>query len=316
MKKYEFKKLTLIALCLTLATALMACNKQDTAPEAIAVSASAPASMDSAMPKMMADGQGSMQYDVAQGGAEQGLTEISEPQPNETVGDSTSVKKYIALRHHLQIETPADKMQAAFDAAIAHCAALNCQLLSANYNKVTPYSPPSASLYVRIPPRNVEIFLTGLAKNGEVMQHGRDSEDKTSQVVDTDARIKNLSELRDRLRLMLTDKAAKFKDIIDVERELANTQSQLDALNSMRKILSQETDLVAVNIDFVAAQGITEQGFFAPVARALKDAGRVMMESFGSVITFVMSAIPWLLIGIPLIWLVRRVWIKIKTKMM
>jgi hypothetical protein len=135
-------------------------------------------------------------------------------------------------------------------------------------------------------------------------------------VVDTDARIKNLTELRDRLRLMLTDKSAKFKDIIEVERELSNTQSQLDAMLSMRKILSQETDLVAVNINFSAAQGITEQGFFAPVARALKDAGRVMMESFASVITFVMSAIPWLLIGIPVLWLIRKYWVNIKTKFM
>ena len=305
-------------LVLVLQILISACGQQspNVVPETAAVSASAPAAMDRAMPKIMADGQGSMKYGAAQGGAEQSLTQISEPQPSEPVGDSTSVKKYIALRHHLQIETPAEKMQATFDAAIAHCEALNCQLLSANFNRATPYNPPSASLYVRIPPRNVAIFLTGLAKNGEVMQHGRDSEDKTSQVVDTDARIKNLTELRDRLRVMLTDKSAKFKDIIEVERELANTQSQLDALSSMRKVLSQETDLVAVNIDFVAAQGITEQGFFAPVARALKDAGRVMMESFGSVITFIMSAIPWLLIGIPFIWLARRVWTKIKTKLM
>ena len=307
-----------LLLVLVLQILMSACGQQspNVVPETAAVSASAPAAMDRAMPKIMADGQGSMKYGAAQGGAEQSLTQISEPQPSEPVGDSTSVKKYIALRHHLQIETPAEKMQATFDAAIAHCEALNCQMLSANFNKATPYNPPSASLYVRVSPRNVAIFLSGLAKNGEVMQHGRDSEDKTSQVVDTDARIKNLSELRDRLRLMLTDKAAKFKDIIDVERELANTQSQLDALNSMRKVLSQETDLVAVNIDFVATQGITEQGFFAPVARALKDAGRVMMESFASVISFVMSAIPWLLIGVPFIWLVRKIWVKVKSKLM
>ncbi len=305
-------------LVLVLQILISACGQQspNLVPETAAVSASAPAAMDRAMPKIMADGQGSMKYGAAQGGAEQSLTEISEPQPSQPVGDSTSVKKYIALRHHLQIETPADKMQATFDAAIAHCEALNCQMLSANFNKATPYNPPSASLYVRVSPRNVAIFLSGLAKNGEVMQHGRDSEDKTSQVVDTDARIKNLTELRDRLRIMLTDKSAKFKDIIEVERELANTQSQLDAFNSMRKILSQETDLVAVNIDFTATQGITEQGFFAPVARALKDAGRVMMESFGAVITFIMSAIPWLLIGIPFIWLAGRIWTKIKTKLM
>jgi len=73
---------------------------------------------------------------------------------------------------------------------------------------------------------------------------------------------------------------------------------------------------VAVNINFTAKQGITEQGFFAPVAIALKDAGRVLMESFAAVITFVVSAIPWLLIGIPMIWLVRKLWDKAKSKFM
>jgi hypothetical protein len=284
---------------------LTACGQQASNVASEVASAAAPIERD--MGKMAAD---------VQGGAEQGLTEISEPQPSQPVGDSTSVKKYIALRHHLQIEIPSEQMQASFDAAVKHCEALNCELLSANYNKETPYNPPSASLSARVPPRNVEIFLSGLVKNGEVLQHGRDSEDKTHQVVDTDARIKNLTELRDRLRLMLADKAAKFKDIIDVERELANTQSQLDSMMSLRKVLSQETDLVAVNINFSAAQGITEQGFFAPVARAFKNAGSVMMESFGAVITFVMGAIPWLLIGIPIIWLVSKYWTKIKTKFM
>lgn len=280
---------------------LLGCGQRT---ETVASNAEQASNLAAEMPRAM----GKMAADV-QGGAEQSLTEISEPNKA-----TSAERKYIALRHHLQIETPAAQMQAAFDATVKYCEALNCQVLSANFNKETPYSPPSASLSVRVPPRSVEIFLTGLAKNGEVLQHGRDSEDKTNQVVDTDARIKNLTSLRDRLRGMLDDKTAKFKDIIEVERELANTQSELDSMLSMRKILSLETDLVAVNIDFTAAQGITEQGFFAPVARALKDAGRVMMESLGNVITFVMSAIPWLLIGIPLVWLARKYWVKIKSK--
>jgi Domain of unknown function (DUF4349) len=297
MYRINQNKFTMILFALMF---IVACGKQGSPQSAPSAGAPAPVNTSAPMAKMAAD---------SVGGAEQSLTEISEP-----VTNSAEPRKYIALRHHLQIETPADQMQAAFDAAVAHCEALNCQMLSANYNKETPYSPPSASLSVRVPPRNVQIFLDGLAKNGEVMQHGRDSEDKTNQVVDADARIKNLTELRDRLRAMLTDKSAKFKDLIEVETQLANTQSELDSFTSMRKALSLETDLVAVNIDFTAAQGITEQGFFAPVARAFKDAGHVMMESFGSVITFVVSAIPWLLIGIPLLLLIRKFWQKLKAK--
>jgi len=292
-------KYGIIALWLLMLTA---CNQQDSASDPSNINSAA---INSAAPmaKMATD---------SIGGAQSRLTQQESAPVNEPTQEAS--KKYIALRHHLQVETAPEKMQANFDAAIKHCEALNCQLLSANYNRQTPYSPPSASLSLRVPPKNVSLFLSGLAKNGEVIQHSRDSEDKTNQVIDADARIKNLTDLRDRLRLMLNDKTAKFKDIIDVERELANTQSQLDSIASMRKVLALETDLVAVNIDFSASQGITEQGFFAPVARALKNAGQVMMESFGAVITFVVSVIPWLLIGIPLIWLVRKYWIKLKTR--
>jgi len=289
------KKYILLLLMLFISTACGRHEPASSAPDA--VSAVAPAPM--ALRAKMAGAERSF-------AAEQSLTEMSEP--------NAGVRKYIALRHHLQIETPAEQMQEAFDATVKHCEALNCQMLSANYQRETPYSPPSASLSIRVPPRNVEVFLTGLAKSGEIMQHSREAEDKTNQVVDTDARIKNLTELRDRLRGMLADKSAKFKDIIDVERELANTQSQLDSFVSMRKILAQETELVAMNIDFVAKQGITEQGFFAPVIRALKEAGHVLMESFAAVITFVMSAIPWLLIGIPVLLLLRKLWLRIKAK--
>lgn len=250
-----------------------------------------------------------MAADSVLGGAEQSMTELSEP--NST---NQAVKKYIALRHHLNVELAAEHMQMGFDAALKHCEALSCQILSANFNKETQYNPPSASLSVRLPPRNVEVFLSGLAKSGEIIQHSREAEDKTNQVVDADARIQNLTELRDRLRQMLGDKSAKFKDIIDVERELANTQSQLDSIISLRKVLSLETDLVAVNIHFSARQGITEQGFFSPVARAIQDAGHVMMESLASLITLLVSALPWIVIGIPMILLLIKLWKKLKAK--
>ncbi|MDI1297632.1 DUF4349 domain-containing protein [Methylotenera sp.] len=243
------------------------------------------------------------------GGGEESLTEVSEPS-----AANSAVKRYIALRHALTVETETEQMQAAFDATVAHCELLKCQILSANYNRETPYSPPSASLSVRVPPRSVEIFLSGLAKNTEVLQHHQDSEDKTDAVIDAEARIKNLTEFRDSLRAMLTDKSAKFKDLIEVQRELVDTQSQLDTIQGVRKVLAQETELVAVNIDFTAKQGITEQGFFSPVAHALKDSGHVMMESFAAVITFFVTILPWLLFGIPMLILARKLWTKIKTR--
>lgn len=281
--------------------ALLSCGQHKNAAEATAM----PRAMTAA-PAAEQD-LGKMSASVAEG--ESSLTRESSP-----VVENLAAKRYIAMRHSLVVEAPAKHMQATFDAIVKHCEQLKCQMLSANYNRETPYNPPSASLSVRVPPQSVETFLTGLAKNGEVLQHHRESEDKTDAVIDAEARIKNLTAFRDNLRAMLSDKSAKFKDLIEVQRELVDTQSQLDTIQGVRKVLAQETELVAVNIELNAAQGITEQGFFSPVAQALKDAGRVMMESVAAVITFFVMLLPWVLFGIPIFMLMRRLWIRIRLK--
>jgi len=119
--------------------------------------AQAPASATAAAMPTMGRGISKIAVDIP-GSAEQSLTEISEPRPGAPKANAEQTRKYTALRHHLQIETPAEKMQAVFYAAVEHCEALNCQILSANYNRETPYSPPLASLYVRVPPRTLKYF--------------------------------------------------------------------------------------------------------------------------------------------------------------
>ena len=285
----------------SLAVFLAACGQQQPPVPTVAM---APAPAEMARTKMA-----SADSVAVAGEGEQSLTELTEPATAQS-----EVKRFIALRHHLVVETPTEQMQANFDATVAHCQQLKCQILSANYNRETAYSPPSASLSARIPPRSVAVFLAGLAKSGEVLQHHRSSEDKTDAVIDAEARIKNLTEFRDNLRAMLSDKSAKFKDLIEVQRELVNTQSELDGIQGVRKVLAQETELVAINIDFTAKQGITEQGFFSPVAQAFKNAGHVMMESLASVITFFVTILPWLIFGIPALILIRKLWAKIRTK--
>ena len=258
---------------------------------------------------MMAKGTAMDEARVS-GAAEQSLTEVTEPSEI----NKPESQRYIAMRHQILVETSSEDLQTVFDATVARCETLKCQILSANINRQTQYGPPSASLSVRVPPRSLQIFLDGLAKSADLLQHHRASEDKTDAVIDAEARIKNLTELRDRLREMLAKRTGSLKDIIEVERELASTQSQLDTIHNVRKALAQETELVAVNIDFQAKQSITQTGFFAPVAQAWDNAGRMMMESVAAIISFLATSIPWLLIGIPLLILIRKFWRKLKAK--
>ncbi|MFT3736937.1 MAG: DUF4349 domain-containing protein [Rhodocyclaceae bacterium] len=219
-------------------------------------------------------------------------------------------RRYIALSHQLVVDSSATNLQKVYDAATQRCLQAGCEILNASLQRETSYAPPNATLSVRMPPQAVDAFLAGFNGDAEVVQHSRNAEDKTDAVIDTEARLNNLTQLRDRLRSMLASRSGSIKDVIEIERQLADTQSQLDSYSGLRKALANETEKVALHIQFRTRPGVAERSFFGPVISAWHEAGHVIMTSLGGLITFCAALLPWLLIIVPAGWGVRRLWRK------
>lgn len=265
---------------------LSACNRQD------------PAQLSNESP-MLAAAPASASMDA---GLQQTRARKAEPQ-----------RRYIALSHQLVIDTSGSALQAVFEDALKRCEQAGCEILSSNLQRETAYAQPSANLSARMPPDAVASFLNGFGKDAEIVQHTRSADDKTDAVIDAEARIANLTALRDRLRAMQA-RPGKLSDALEVERQLATTQSELDSMIGQRKALANQTEKVALNIEFRTRPGVTERSFFAPVIEACREAGHVLMSSLGNVITFVAAVLPWLLVFIPVFLLVRSGWRKWRTK--
>lgn len=277
-------RLPSIALAVSLALSLSACSKK----EETSLAQSAPSRAMSVSAKQAAP--------APQAGAAEQAKDAQ-----------AATRRYLALSHHLVIASSGQDLQAQFDGAMSRALALGAEVLSARIGKEGPLHRPSAELSLRLPPQAVEGFLASLSNaQAQIQSHQRDSEDKTDQVIDAEARIQNLTDLRDRLRAMLASRPGSIKDVLDIEKELANTQAQLDTVAGLRKALANETDKVLVRIEFQARLGVQENGFFAPVSYALQDAGRVLVQSLAGLITFVAAVLPWLLILVPGAWLIRR----------
>jgi hypothetical protein len=69
-----------------------------------------------------------------------------------------------------------------------------------------------------------------VGKQGSIVQHTTETEDRTSAVVDTDAKLKNLTAYRDSLRTMLGKSSVSVKDLVEIQEKLAE-----DSLNSTVK---------------------------------------------------------------------------------
>lgn len=220
-------------------------------------------------------------------------------------------KRYIATRHHLVVETSEADLEKAWESVNEFCRSIHCDVMESTINKKTPYSPPSGNLVLRVLPQNLKPLLERINKVGNIVTQNTESEDKTTTVIDVEAKIKNLTDLRNRLRTMLTTRTGSLKDVVEVERELSRAQSELDSLVASRKALANETEKVAVSIEFRPKPSIAETGTLAPIVSAWHRMGGVFASSIAAVITFIVAVIPWLVLIIPGIWFLPKVFRKL-----
>lgn len=230
-------------------------------------------------------------------------------QAERAAADSASeTRRYVAVRHTLQIFTAADGVEAAWRDATDACAAAGCEVLNAALERNDDRRPATATLEARVPPERLQAFLAHLGSLGRTGLNARTAEDKTDTVLDTEARLKNQTAFRDHLRVLMSTPGAKLKDLIEVERELVQVQSELDSLAAQRKVLANETDKVHVSISFRAQPSVIETGMWEPVTDALRSAGHVVAVSVGVLITAAVGLLPWVIALGLAGWGVRAVW--------
>jgi hypothetical protein len=229
------------------------------------------------------------------------------------VQQEAPLQRFLAVRQELVVEVPPEQLAAAWEKMRDLCGTLQCELLSASLLRETPRQPGSAMLEVRVAPAEVDKLLGGLAGVASVVSHTTTSEDKTAEVIDVEARIKNRTEFRDSLRAMLGDTVTKrtMADLLAIQRTLSDTQAELDAIATQRKVLAQQTSKQHIQIQFTPKRVLVAGGGdgYSPMKQALRNAGAVLAESVGALITFVAAVLPWLVIVVlPVAWLARVLW--------
>jgi hypothetical protein len=222
-------------------------------------------------------------------------------------GAAAPAKRYIAVRRRIEIETAESDLQKSWESIAAFCGTLRCEIVSSNIANRANGAAPSANLSLRIAPEDLPKLLDRLGKSGALVRQTTDSEDKTATVIDVEAKIKNLTEYRDSLRALLGRSAASLKDLIEVRRELTEVQSQLDSETTRRKALADETEKVALEIQFSVRGSQAGRSGLGKIGTALSDSLSTLGESAAALITFLFAALPWAIATVAVVWFVRKI---------
>lgn len=219
----------------------------------------------------------------------------------------------IAYAYRFGLELPAEAVPTVMGRHEQACIAAGpsaCQVIGSNSSRMGR-DAVEASLEMRATPAYVVRFRAALegdarGAGGRVARQAVESEDLTRQLVDTEAQMRAMQTLRDRLQQLLATRSGTLDQLLQVERELARVQGELDATRSALAVMQTRVQTSRLDVTYSAAGQLAPDSAARPVVDALNSAAYAFMRSLGVLILFIASVLPVLLVGVPLIWLLWR----------
>ena len=219
----------------------------------------------------------------------------------------------IAYVYRYGLELPVEQapaLMARHEQACTAAGAAVCQVIGSQSSRYG-HDQLTAQLEIRATPTFIAAFRARLAGDaeaagGRIAQAATDSEDLTRALVDTEARVRALTTLRDRLQQLLATRSGPLEQLLATERELARVQGELDAARSSLEVMRTRVATSRLIIEYTAEGQLAPDSAFRPVTDALDGALTVFMSMVGALILFSAGALPLVLVGAPLVWFVLR----------
>lgn len=225
-------------------------------------------------------------------------------------------QRFLAISHRMQVEAPAAELADLWAAVKSRCEALDCYVETSDLRRETPQSSAEAFLTMRVVPRDFAPLTDALGAGARVLNHQTTTEDKSFEVIDVEAQIKNRSEYRDSLRALLLEKNVKrtLQDLMAIRDMLSQVQAEIDAASSHRALLERDTAKQLVQMRFQPTRAIVSSGSYSPWQQTWQRSWDGLTRSVQALILTAAQSLPWLLalalvVLLPLRMLVKR-WLR------
>ena len=158
-------------------------------------------------------------------------------------------------------------------------------------------STRTLSLTLRVPESSYDAFVDAAEQAGSVTSKSKSAEDVTTQYMDIEARLDNLTAQRTRLQ-ELQASADNLTDLLQIESSLSDVQYQIESYQSQLNWYSQQVSYCTVNITLDEVETLTTgTSFAARLADAAKNGWSNFTAGAQAVVVFLMGAWPAIVIG-------------------
>jgi hypothetical protein len=301
-----------IVLATTLALLLAACGRNANNEYASSPAPPPPADMPAPAMPMAKLKASSAEASVAQD-ALGGVRNIA---PNEPGGGQPVIadSRQIAYTYTRTLRAPTSRMQDLLNAHKAACDAAGPAKCYVSNSSISGLGTDgtSGTLELHATPEWIKPFLEGLPESlkpfdANVDSSNTASEDLTVQIVDTSARLNSSKMLRERLNALLKDRPGKLSDLLDIERELARVQAEIDSTESVIAALKARVGMSTLTISYEPKTSAVSESVWRPLSSAFRGFLPNIVGSLAGLVEFVSAALIWIVILAAIVWfLIRR----------
>lgn len=216
---------------------------------------------------------------------------------------------YLAYAYTIGLELPGDRLIGVMEGHAAACRQAGprlCQLIGAERSG-DPDAYIRGSLSIRGEPGWLQQFMGGLEREarsagGRIRSQSTTTEDLTRAIVDTEASLRAKRALRDRLQQLLQNRPSRLSDLLEVERELARVQAEIDATESSLAVMRTRVSMSALTLSYESQARPVAADTFEPLGQALANFVGLIVQGVAAIITLIAVLIPWALLLAAVVW--------------
>ncbi|MEO0351585.1 MAG: DUF4349 domain-containing protein [Cyanobacteria bacterium P01_A01_bin.15] len=150
----------------------------------------------------------------------------------------------------------------------------------------------TASMRIRVPQANLDPLLAALSELGSVQQQGLRAEDVSTQIVDAQARLRNLRKSEESL-LKIMDRSGEISHVLEVSRELSSVRERIEQIDA--RVQNLQTQVRYSTVDLTLAAAVAAQPDGRPLGETIGATWRDATRSMGELTVNLMRIGLWLL---------------------
>lgn len=232
---------------------------------------------------------------VSQSNAGDSVSEIGR------MGDSDT----LAQTHEMTVDVDAGTLEESYSAVQGRCNEIeNCTILAATIRSHEDRHM-WAHVRLRLLPESVSTIDALAASFGQVIHRSTDAVDLAEPILDREERLSMLRRYMEDLKELRESARDDVEALIRVASEMAETQAKIESAEGERAHLQQRIDTEVLSIRFTVDEA---RGFWGTIGAAFVDFGDELANGIASAILGVAFILPWLVVVIPLLYLVRWIW--------